>query len=166
MKLNLGCGKKRLDGYINVDVPDSGADVECDVQVLPWPDGVADEVVAIHLLEHIPMLNAALVVKEWARVLKPGGTLVMELPCRDKVFQFIKDGVVDPSLVLIPFYGDPQTHRTTADVHRWIWSKAEVAMLMSDAGLTDLRSERPQHHIPMRDMRMVGTKQTGAKGGN
>lgn len=158
MKLHLGCGKRRMDGYINVDVPGSGADVECDVQELPWPDGVADEVLAVHVLEHIPMLNAALVVKEWARVLAPGGEMVLELPCRDKVFGMIAQGVDDPRLVLFPLYGDPRTHRTTADVHRWIWSKVEVALLMRDAGLVDIKSEEPQYHVPIRDMRIVGRK--------
>ncbi len=161
MRLNLGCGKRRLQGYVNVDVPGSGADVECDVQELPWPDGVADEIVAIHLLEHIPMLNAALVVKEWARVLAPGGRMVLELPCRDKVFAMIRDGVDDPQMVLWPLYGDPRTHRTTADVHRWCWSKLEVAMLMGDAGLVDVVSEQPKFHIPARDMRLVGVKPSG-----
>ncbi len=158
MKLNLGCGKRREDGYVNVDVPGSGADVECDVQELPWPDAVADEVLAVHLLEHIPMLNAALVVKEWARVLAPGGEMVLELPCRDKVFDMIARGVDDPRLVLFPLYGDPRTHRTTADVHRWCWSKVEVALLMRDAGLVDVRSEEPRYHVPIRDMRIVGRK--------
>lgn len=164
MKLNLGCGRRKIDGYVNVDVRDSGADVECDVQELPWPDAVADEVMAIHVLEHIPMLNAALVVREWVRVLKPGGRLVLELPCREKVFGFIKQGVSDVSLTLLPMYGDPRTHRTTADVHRWLWGKEEIAMLMRDAGLIDLRSETPLYHIPIRDMRLVGTK--GAPNGD
>lgn len=158
MKLNLGCGKQRLEGFINVDIVGSGADVECDVQELPWPDAVADEVMAVHLLEHIPMLNAALAVKEWARVLKPGGRMVLELPCRDKVFQMIRDGVDEPMLVLWPLWGDPRKQRTTADVHRWCWSKVEVAMLMRDAGMTEIASETPLFHVPFRDMRLVGRK--------
>lgn len=157
MKLNLGCGKKKLEGFVNVDISAS-ADVACDVQELPWPDGVADEVMAIHLLEHVPVQNVALVLKEWARVLKPGGRMVIEMPDRDKVFEFIRDGVDDPRLVLYPLWGDPRTHRTTVDVHRWCWTKHEVAALMRDAGLTDIVSETPHFHIAIRDMRLVGVK--------
>ena len=158
MKLNLGCGKRRIEGFVNVDIPGSGADVECDVQELPWPDAVADEVLAVHVLEHVNVLNAGLVVKEWARVLKPGGTLTIELPCRDKVFRMIAEGIDDPRLVMYPLYGDPRTHRTTADIHRWIWSKLEIAMFMRDAGLVDIESQEPQFHVPIRDMRMVARK--------
>lgn len=158
MRLHLGCGQRRLPDYINVDLPDSGADVECDIQELPWGDGVADEILAVHVVEHINMLNVGLVLKEWARVLKPGGKMILELPCRDKVFEMIAKGVTDPRLVLFPLYGDPRTHRTTADVHRWLWGKEELAMLMHDAGLRDLTSQKPLYHVPIRDMRLVGTK--------
>ncbi len=158
MRLHLGCGKRILPDYINCDMPGSGADVECDVQELPWGDDLADEILAIHLVEHLPMLNVGLVLKEWTRVLKPGGKMILELPCREKVFEMIAAGVKDPRLVLFPLYGDPRTHKTTADVHRWLWGKEELAMLMRDAGLVDLTSQRPQFHVPIRDMRLVGTK--------
>jgi predicted SAM-dependent methyltransferase len=158
LRLNLGSGSKRPPGYVNVDLPGSGADVECDIRALPYADGAADEVLAVHVLEHIPVADVAAVVTEWARVLKTGGRMVLELPCREKVFGFIAQGVTDPRLVLFPLYGDPRTHRTVADVHRWCWSKLEVAMLMRDAGLVDVTSEPPQFHVPMRDMRIVGVK--------
>ncbi len=158
LRLNLGSGKKRPEGYVNVDLPGSGADVECDIRALPFADGVADEVMAIHVLEHIPVADVAAVVAEWARVLAPGGRMVLELPCREKVFGLIAQGVTDPRLVLFPLYGDPRTHRSVADVHRWLWSSVEVALLMRDAGLVDVTSEPPQFHVPMRDMRITGVR--------
>lgn len=158
LRLNLGSGKKRPQGFVNVDLPGSGADVECDIRELPFADGAADEVMAIHVLEHIPVADVMGVVAEWARVLKPGGQMVLELPCREKVFGLIAQGVTDPRLVLFPLYGDPRTHRSVADVHRWLWSSVEVALLMRDAGLVDVTSEPPQFHVPMRDMRITGVK--------
>lgn len=158
MKIHLGCGTRLLPDFINVDIAGSGADVECDIHSLPWGDGLADEILAIHVVEHLPMMNVGLVLKEWARVLKPGGKMILELPCRDKVFDMIGKGVTDPRLVMFPLYGDPRTHRTTADIHRWLWGKEELAMLMHDAGLVDLTSQKPLYHVPIRDMRLVGTK--------
>jgi predicted SAM-dependent methyltransferase len=158
MKIHLGCGTRLLPDYINVDIAGSGADVECDIHALPWGDGVADEILAIHTVEHLPMMNVGLVLKEWARVLKPGGKMILELPCREKVFDMIGKGVTDPRLVMFPLYGDPRTHKTTADIHRWLWGKEELAMLMHDAGLVDLTSQTPLYHVKIRDMRLVGTK--------
>lgn len=45
----------------------------------PWPDGFFDRVVAIHVLEHLRNLPAALA--EIKRILKPGGFLDIVIPC-------------------------------------------------------------------------------------
>jgi 2-polyprenyl-6-hydroxyphenyl methylase/3-demethylubiquinone-9 3-methyltransferase len=52
------------------------APVRGDVQRLPIADGVADAVSAGEILEHVPDLSAA--VAEACRVLRPGGTLVLD----------------------------------------------------------------------------------------
>lgn len=45
---------------------------------LPYADGRFDRVIAIHVLEHIP--HPHLAIKEWIRVVKPGGTLSILIP--------------------------------------------------------------------------------------
>ena len=54
LKLNLGCGEKRIPGYINVDKYGS-PDIKHDLESFPWPwetNSVSD-VVLIHVLEHL-----------------------------------------------------------------------------------------------------------------
>ena len=56
MKLNLGCGKKYIDGWVNVDFyDDSKCDVKHDLEKFPWPweDGSVSEIEIIHTLEHL-----------------------------------------------------------------------------------------------------------------
>ena len=48
-------------------------------QRLPWDDDSFDRVVAIHVLEHLYNLPAAL--EEVARVLRPGGVFCVVIPC-------------------------------------------------------------------------------------
>jgi ubiquinone/menaquinone biosynthesis C-methylase UbiE len=46
---------------------------------LPFDDNSFDRLIATHVLEHIPEPHR--VLAEWVRVLKPGGTLSLILPC-------------------------------------------------------------------------------------
>ena len=56
MKLNLGCGKDYIDGWVNVDFyDDSTCDIKHDLEVFPWPweDDSVSEIKIIHTLEHL-----------------------------------------------------------------------------------------------------------------
>ena len=54
LKLNLGCGEKRLEEYINVD-KFGNPDVKLDLESFPWPwpTGSVSEILLIHVLEHL-----------------------------------------------------------------------------------------------------------------
>jgi len=56
LRLNLGCGDKILPGYVNVDAATSRKgqepDVLGDLRALPFPPGHADEILAVHVIEH------------------------------------------------------------------------------------------------------------------
>ncbi|MCL1920677.1 MAG: class I SAM-dependent methyltransferase [Kiritimatiellaeota bacterium] len=79
MKLNLGCGEKKLEGYTNVDLFGE-PDIRLDLSVFPWPfdDNSADEVTSAHFLEHARDYEQTIL--EIHRILKPGGTLHFKVP--------------------------------------------------------------------------------------
>jgi predicted SAM-dependent methyltransferase len=75
-RLHLGCGRIRLPGYINVDIqPGAAVDKVADLRALPWPDSSIDMVYSCAAIEHFGRREWIDVLKEWARVLKPGGLL-------------------------------------------------------------------------------------------
>lgn len=81
LRLNLGCGNDRRDGWINVDLREDVADVVCDVRKLEgYADGEVDEILAEDILEHFPETETADILAEWARVLRPDGTLTVKTP--------------------------------------------------------------------------------------
>jgi SAM-dependent methyltransferase len=85
LRLHLGCGWKRFEGYVNVDLwINESTDVICNVTRLPWPDNSADIIENYHVIEHISHLKIRDTLIEWHRVLKPGGTLVVECPHFDE----------------------------------------------------------------------------------
>jgi SAM-dependent methyltransferase len=85
MKLNMGCGHRKLSGYVNVDVaPECSPDVVFDLERFPWPweTGSIDEVLFYHSLEHLgaqlPVFKG--IMQELYRVCRPGATIVIHVP--------------------------------------------------------------------------------------
>ena len=85
MKLNLGCGTKKMEGWVNVDkYPAFSPDVVWDLEAAPWPweDNSAEEVALIHVLEHLGQTTDAYATlwKELYRVCAPGARVVVSCP--------------------------------------------------------------------------------------
>jgi SAM-dependent methyltransferase len=82
-KLNLGSGSALGEGWTNLDMnPDSGAEVIHNLHDLPLPFASEDfdTVLASHVLEHIEKAKTLPLVYEIARILKPGGHLIVAVP--------------------------------------------------------------------------------------
>jgi len=101
MKLHLGCGTKRLEGWINIDsVEACKPDLVHDIShPLPYDDLTVDEVLAEDLLEHFDKYLRFIVFYEWVRVLKVGGKVTLQVPNFKKIlfkyFKFGYDNFVD-----------------------------------------------------------------------
>ena len=81
LKLNLGCGTDVKPGWINIDLfSNDPSVVKMDIRKLEIPDGVVDEILASDVLEHFSHREVDLVLKEWARVLKPSGSITIRCP--------------------------------------------------------------------------------------
>ena len=79
--LNVGCGRDIREGFVNIDLfSDDPRVVAMDVRQLELPDNCADAVLASDILEHFSHRETRAVLNEWARVLKPGGELVIRCP--------------------------------------------------------------------------------------
>ncbi len=83
--INIGCGKVPLGNSIGVDI-DSNAravSVVADGRKLPFFMGELDYVLALHNLEHYDC-SPLIVLREWHRVLKPGGKCAVIVPDGDR----------------------------------------------------------------------------------
>jgi predicted SAM-dependent methyltransferase len=81
LRLNLGSGPGRIDGWTNVDIVGMHPDLHWDLRRdLPFPDACAEAVFLEHVLEHIPLAGVVRVLDEARRVLKPGGIVRVGVP--------------------------------------------------------------------------------------
>jgi predicted SAM-dependent methyltransferase len=157
--LNLGAGKKRWQGWLNVDLT---GDFPCDIRKLSFPDNYADAIAAIHVIEHFYQWEVLDILKEWRRVLKPGGKIILELPCMDKVFGYIAKCVsenipLNHTFSTHALWGDPK-YKAVEMCHKWGYTKGTLAELMAEAGFNEVRTEEALYHFPQRDMRLVAFK--------
>jgi SAM-dependent methyltransferase len=170
LRLNLGCGDKHLHGYVNVDVASSRAgvqpDVQCDLRDLKrFATDSADEILAVHVVEHFWRWEIVDVLREWVRTLRPGGQMIVECPnlleaCRALLEDPVNGAQPGPEgqRTMWVFYGDP-AWRDPLMCHRWNYTPQSLQALMEEAGLVRVRQEPAQFKLrEPRDMRIVGEK--------
>jgi SAM-dependent methyltransferase len=127
MKLNLGGGSQKIPGFINVDRLNGQ-----EAYPLPaYTDGSVDEIRASHILEHFGHREVPEVLKEWVRVLKPGGVLRVAVPDFDYLVQHRHD-----ELPLESYLMGGQSDSN--DFHKSIFSERKLRDLMRYVGLTDV----------------------------
>lgn len=139
MKLHLGCGTKKLEGWINIDsVPECRPDVVHDItKPLPYADQSAENLLAEDLLEHFDKYVRYLVFYEWTRVLKVGGKIILQVPDFKTIllryFKFGYDNFVDfifgenlwESKIYIGHFGN----------HKWGYSQKTLKEFVSVFGI-------------------------------
>lgn len=81
--------------YTTTDLNSPLADVKADICDLPFKEAEFDFILCNHVLEHIP--NDTKAMQELYRILKPGGTAILQIPQeleREKTFE--DDSITDP----------------------------------------------------------------------
>lgn len=158
---NLGCGERHWDGWIGVDL-NPQAELQADIRALPIAEDTADAVAAIHVLEHFYLWEAKPLLMEWKRILKPGGRMIIEVPCLDKIFLYIADCInhkkdAHSFMTLNAFYGDPW-HTDPVMMHKWGYTIGALRGLLEEVGMHDIQQPQPRYHFRFRDMRFESVK--------
>lgn len=134
LKLNIGGGDPKSERYVErpgyklVD-----RHVGTEAYPLDFPDECADEILASHVLEHFPYEKVPDVLRDWVRVLKPGGVLKIAVPDLEWICnEYIKQSNV-PLLGYIM-----GGHTDENDFHKAIFDKDSIKEMLAHVGLQRL----------------------------
>ncbi len=97
VRINVGAGSHPMEGWVNIDQDPSsgGIDLVADGRDLPYDDGEVEAVYAGHCLEHLTLDEGLVMLKEFARVVRPGGTVGILVPDIREVFRRYLAGTSD-----------------------------------------------------------------------
>jgi predicted SAM-dependent methyltransferase len=136
MKLNLGCGDKHLDGFLNIDMsPNSKADVRADVSNLGHIVKLfsIEEIVAYDVIEHLDRTQIVPTLRHWYDHLAPGGRLLIRTNDLDRMialyFRFPEDFPAEKLIWHLMC-----EHETPGMGHKWCFTKETLARDLHAAG--------------------------------
>lgn len=131
--LNLGCGKDLRKGFVNIDLySDDPNVIGMDVRKLELPDESTDLILASDILEHFSHREIDAVLAEWARVLKPGGKLLIRCPSLKLQAEAYVEGIWNADVASYMIFGG-QTN--PGDYHCVAFDDKSIRKRLAKAGL-------------------------------
>jgi predicted SAM-dependent methyltransferase len=160
-RVEVGSGGSPLSGFVHVDIdPDSRSlDFLRPGHTLPLPDHWSDELLSVHMIEHVPPPLLRPTLREWFRVLREGGTLRIHTPNGNVLGRALAEGhprrTFWPIQSAIYGYGmapeevsSPERLTNRAD-HRMLLTFPILRSLLEEAGFAqveDVSGVDPCHH--------------------
>lgn len=134
IRLDIGNGDMPREGWISVDRKQGR-----EAYPLAYPDNYADEIEASHILEHFSHRDKVKVLRDWVRVLKPGGRIRIAVPDIEALCRMWLNGDLARLRKTYPqldferiLYG---AHVDDNDFHKSAYHRDELMMMMNAVGL-------------------------------
>jgi predicted SAM-dependent methyltransferase len=160
MKAHLACGDVYLRDYVNIDMQgslgpsptpttldayyngrtvgtqgDRWIDLRADVTELPPFE--AEELVAVHILEHFPQAQVPSILKHWYEHLEPGGLLFIDIP------DVKQSAMLNDEWAMRLIYG---SQKDAYSFHKSGFTANTLTKYLEDAGFKEIRAERRVTH--------------------
>lgn len=187
-KLEIGPGRDVLEGFETLDVTTRrNVTYVGNALRLPLPSGTFAVVYASHIIEHIPWYQVEAAIREWVRVLRPGGVLQIWTPNGLRIAKAFVDAEELGSMDFhndgwwrfnperdaskwasgrVYSYGDG-SGRSHPNWHMALFSPRYLRQLLEGAGLSGVRemdrTEVRGHDHGWINLGMCGTKPSNSK---
>ncbi len=145
--INLGSGGKTGPEFINIDtraLPNIHhiGDI---TDLRAFANNSVDMIYACHVVEHIPRSRLLQTLREWKRVLKPGGIFRFAVPDFDQLYKIYMESEKDIFSIENQLMGQDAPYHN----HCSIWNKAYAEKILEAAGFTSVTEWNPEtsdHH--------------------
>lgn len=172
-KLHIGCGNRRIEGYTNVDIFQGPAvDEVFPMDRIPYQDNTISGILSEHALEHVPFDQSEQTLKEWFRVLKPSGELILFIPdfeicCQKYLAAPLNDAVFQNTRAWYKatIYGIQKSQAGEPDdaqIHKCGYSKEEIRIVLERYGFKVISVEnyggpgqKPDYGTPSMEIRAM-----------
>lgn len=166
IRFNMGAGNDKLEGYISVDKNSKDADLKVDVLRMELPPNATEEILASHLIEHLPQHRAPEILEKWYRTLKPKGKLVLETPdfeglCKD----FLEQKEEDKFMTMACIFGAAveENNEEAQEIgakypHLWGYTPKTLTELCKTVGFKNIKILPPTGKHPGKNFRLEAIK--------
>lgn len=154
LRLNIGAGDINIPGFLSVDIK-TGTDAS---GKLPYRDGEVAEIYASHVLEHIHHSKTHATLREWVRVLAPGGRIRIAVPHFEKILKQAVSGELSLPYVNAWLYG---TDNTSTDRHQAQFTYEDLEAILRSMGIEQLsewKGEYPDNSLNKLTLNIEGRK--------
>lgn len=140
--LNLGCWHREIPGWIHVDLCDMPhIDFKTNINDLSmFEDNSVDLIYSSHSFEYFDVKEAPDVLKEWHRVLKPGGVLRLAVPDFDSLINlYTLTG--DINKILGPLFGRMEIETKSSKTmlfHKTTYTLRSMKDLLESSGFGNI----------------------------
>ncbi|HUV84062.1 MAG TPA: methyltransferase domain-containing protein [Methanosarcinales archaeon] len=163
IKLNLGSGGRHLPGFLSVDLRWECGSIDCVHDIskpLPYKDNSVSVIFASHILEHFWWQDSEKLLKDWCRVLKPGGYLDVWTPD----FKYIIDKYINGDPYRIPYENMKWVNNlifsrshmdgvvNTVNEHHAMFDRQYLKQCMKKGGFTKFVDLVVDKHFPFKNV--------------
>ena len=148
IKLNLGCGEAKLEGFINIDSePSVNPDLLYDMRSspLPYENNSVDVIHWIHSIEHFQYTSWPTILSGFHKILKPEGLLVLAYPeWKICALNFINNFQGKKNFWRATLYG---RQLYPSDFHISPVESKDLVVILADVGFKDIK-HKPEEYEP------------------
>jgi predicted SAM-dependent methyltransferase len=135
-------------------------DIICNMNNLYLESNSIEAVESYHVINMVTLNEARVCLKEWYRILKPEGKLIMELPDLIKCAKALLDGVRGQRSIW-GFYGEQEPYNSITQPNMFVkygYTCDTMYDELEKIGFKDIVCKNALTHLPDRDMRVEAIK--------